>query len=194
MYTWLTLTSANSIQLGSLLFHKDLLFLNIALWKIITLQDYKLLYRYSSFWTRQQAKWHKLSSHMHAHIFAVGLLTDASVVCWHAESEQTLADFNVTLRDVIPLDIDLFPLILSASLKANVSPVLSATVPYNSWCSKIAQNEPLRVITGTVELIILVYQEHINLWKAAGWDHYCWLNCTAVALWSLPKVSVDSGL
>lgn len=132
-------------------------------------------------------------------IFAVGLLTDAPVVCWHAESEQTLADFNVTLREVNPLDIDLFPLILSASLKANVSPVLTVTVPYNSWCSKIAQKWATEGHYGYCrglwdgETIILVYQEHINLWKAPGWDHYCWLNCTAEALWSLPKVSVDSG-
>lgn len=85
-------------------------------------------------------------------IFAVGLLTDAPVVCWHAENAQTLADYNATLRDVIPLDIDLFLLIMSASLKANVSPVLTVTVPYNSWCSKIARNEPRRVITATAEL------------------------------------------
>lgn len=85
-------------------------------------------------------------------IFAGGLLTAAPVVCWHAEIAQTLADYNATLRDVIPLDIDLFLLIMSASLNANVSPVLTVTVPYNGWCSKIAQNEPRRVTTATAEL------------------------------------------
>lgn len=137
--------------------------LNIHSWKIITLLDYKLLHRYSNLrssyirrdftWTEQGNKHSNVKYLLICMlIFAVGLLTDAPVVCWHAENAQTLADFNATLRDGIPSDIDQFPLILSASLKANISPVLTVTVPYNSWCSKVAQNEPQRVITGTAEV------------------------------------------
>ncbi len=120
----------------------------ITLWNIITLQDWeivkivKLLNLCVAF---------TIFSYACSYLLG-GDVNRCPVVGWHAEIVQTLADYNATLRDVIPLDIDLFLLIMSASLKANVSPVLTVTVPYNGWCSKIAQNEPRRVTMATAEL------------------------------------------